>query len=187
MSKRLIFPCGAYFPLDERDGWPIDGAHYAKDGAVRIAVCPESRPFHTPEVLRLVEGRSRITYDGPRAPCKYFCPRPKRRRGEMGYDTQGNRDQYITCFARLYTQGNNDEGWYDVTPPPPKKCPHCLEQKSYIAACIRAAKAKSPTPDRMKWRLCPQCGEGAELTTDTGLCASCQDVTSQAASEGAAR
>ena len=45
-AARLIFPCGAYFPLNE---WPIDGAHYAKDGAVRISVHPGTKPTITPE------------------------------------------------------------------------------------------------------------------------------------------
>ena len=170
-EQRLVFPCGAFFPLKD-DGWPVDGAHYAKDGAIRFSVHPSSKPCLTDEVLAKVRKRTGVDYDGARAPCEYFCPTPKRRKEQMGYSPSGERGKYITCYARLYEELSEDAS-VDITPPAPAKCPHCEEQRTYERECRRVA-AKD-LPDRMRWRKCPQCERYAEVTVDTGLCRACQE------------
>jgi hypothetical protein len=90
---------------------------------------------------------------------------------------------YVSCFARLQsletsliTIGDTETmevGWKDITPPAPGKCPHCAEQRAYVAACKRAARKKIEAPDREKWSQCPQCENYDELKADTGLCPAC--------------
>ena len=167
--KTLVFPCGAYFPLN-RD-WPVDGAHYAKDGSIRLNVYPSTSPMLTAEVLEKVKKRSGIDYDGTTAPCRFFCPVPKRRKEERGWLAGAEQiSTFVSCFARLHVDGA------DVTPPAPDRCPHCEEQRTYIAAIQAAVKNKLEPPEREAWRKCPQCGRHAEVTADTGLCRSCQGV-----------
>lgn len=178
-GKRLVFPCGAYFTVKHGDEI-LDSAHRAKDGAYRISVHPSSKPLldDNGECLARVKRRWRLDYDGKRAPCQYFCPDSRRRKEETGYDGFGVRGKYISCHARLYSQEHlsaGDEGWYDITPIPPAKCPHCEEQHAYVQACRRAAKYHEDAPSRERWRKCPQCERYREVL-DTGLCASCQLV-----------
>lgn len=176
--KRLIFPCGCYFPLNE---WPVDGAHYAKDGAIRILVHPGTKPDITPECTERLNKKYKFSadfpYDGPAAPCQFYCPTPKRRREERGYDSDGRLRTFVSCYARLCSQehlAEEDSGWYDVTPIPPEKCPHCEEQKTYERECRRAARNKESPPDRQKWRKCSVCGEHREMYESTGRCSMCQ-------------
>lgn len=163
-DARLIFPCGAYFPVKHGDEI-LDAAHRAKDGAYRIGVYPSSQPH--------------CGVGGRRAPCLSECPNRRRRKEEWGYDADGNRGIYISCHARLFEAVDKDlDGWVmnDITPPRPAKCPHCEEQRTYVQACRRAAKYHEEAPAREKWRKCPQCEQYREVTLDTGLCASCQLV-----------
>jgi len=172
-DQRIVFPCGAYYPLNE---WPIDGAHYAADGAVRFMVSPGTLPFLGAKTLELVKRKSDIDYDGDAAPCRFFCPTPKRRQEQRGFALDGTLGTYVSCFGRLWSQAplsEGDDGWCDITPIKPAKCPHCVEQSSYEAACRLAAKRKVEGPSRERWRLCPQCERHAELTADTGLCRVC--------------
>ncbi len=179
--KRLIFPCGAYFPIQDGDQLLLERAHRSKDGAYRICVHPSSKPHldENGECLARVKERHDVDYDGDRAPCRYFCPVKNRRKEERGWDLSGKLGTFISCHARLYAQehlADGDEGWYDITPQPPAKCPHCEEQRTYVLACKRAAKAGEEAPDRERWEKCPQCQQHRELTLDTGLCATCQLV-----------
>ena len=182
-TMRLVFPCGAYFPIKE---WPLRGAHYAKDGAVQMNVHPGTSPYAERDVWT----RHFPDYDKSgehHMPCLLMCPTPKRRRVQRGFDAHGKLGYYVSCHGRLNELttslvnigGTNtmQVGWEDVTPQAPATCPHCQEQRAYVAACERAARDKTEAPDREKWGQCPQCGRHRELTTDTGLCAKCQTVT----------
>lgn len=187
-DKRLIFPCGAYFPVSDDDSL-LEQAHRAKDGAYRIGVHPSSKPHldEGGECLMRVKLRHDIDYDGGRAPCLYFCPVKTRRKVERGWDASGIHGWFISCHARLCSQEHideGDEGWYDITPIAPAKCPHCEEQRTYVQACRRAAKHNEEAPDRDKWAKCPQCEQYRELTLDTGLCSSCHLVKVVEANRG---
>jgi hypothetical protein len=174
---RLIFPCGAYFSINE---WPVDGAHYAASGAVRFNVFPGDRPDLSDEVVARVKNKHGINYDGKRAPCEFFCPTPGKRKEQRGFSRDGTRAKFISCFAKLYEEHRPDAKapsvWVNITPPAPDKCPHCQEQQSYVAACKRAARQKTAVPDRELWRKCPQCSHYQEVSVDTGLCSTCQEV-----------
>lgn len=178
-DKRLIFPCGAYFPLKDGDAHWLESAHRAKDGAYRISVYPGSQPHATEETRRRVKLRWKYELKGDRAPCLGVCPNAKRRKAERGYNDSGELRWYISCHARLFESVDEQlDGWVmnDITPPAPAKCPHCAEQWSYVQACRRAAKTGEDIPDRAKWRKCPSCNTYCEMFEDTGLCASCQLV-----------
>lgn len=175
--------------MRDSDAHWLESAHRAKDGAYRISVYPSSRPHldEDGEVLARVKERRGIDYDGQRAPCEFFCPVKTRRKEERGYDADGQRGKFISCHARIYSQEHIDEGeelWYDITPPRPAKCPHCEEQKTYVQACRKAAKARECVPDREAWGKCPQCGQYRELRVDMGLCATCQLVQVVEANRG---
>ena len=177
-DARLIFPCGAYFPVKHGDEI-LDSAHRAKDGAYRIGVYPSSQPHATEQTVRDVKKRWNYELKGERAPCLGVCPNRSRRVEERGYDEKGRLGVYVSCHARLFEAVDPElDGWVmsDITPPRPAKCPHCEEQRAYVQACRRAAKYHEETPDRAKWSRCPQCEQYRELTLDTGLCASCQLV-----------
>lgn len=165
-TNKLVFPCCAYFPCSE---WPSYG-HQRKDGAVKITVYPSSSPVYP--VGSPYYERTPMCSDGERhAVCLYLCPKPtKGRKQERGFDEDGKLGYYVSCYARLV-----DQDGVDRTPPKPFRCQHCEEQRTYVAACRRAARQKSEAPDRAKWRICQQCGKGAEVTTDTGLCSVCQN------------
>jgi hypothetical protein len=150
-KKRIVFPCGAYYPVNE---WPIDGVHYARDGAVRLMVYPSTPPYD--------EKR------GQQAHCLFECPTKRRRSEQWGFDEHGRRGKYVTCHARLVLDG------IDITPPAPARCPHCEEQRTYEQACRKAARRGEEVPERERWGLCPQCSRYRELTADTALCATCQ-------------
>ena len=172
-KMRMVFPCGAFYPIRE---WPIDGAHYAKDGAIQFCVYPGTAPFLGEKTPALVEKKYHFTYDQNHAPCHFFCPTPKRRKEEMRFSLTGEIGTYVSCYGRLHERV--DEGWKDTTPAAPKECPHCAEQRTYVAACKRAAKKGWPgRPVREMWRLCPQCQRHDEVTVDTGLCRACQSKT----------
>lgn len=172
MGRRLIFPCGAYFPVKEDDDAWINSAHRAKDGAFRIGTYPGTSPFADEgwnDRWKKKKIVACVGSDGKRhVSCLWGCPTPKRRHIQMGYDNAGNLGEYASCFARLHEDGK------DVTPPAPAKCSHCEEQRTYIAACKRAAKEKTEAPDRAKWGKCPSCEQYREMFEDTGLCAGCQ-------------
>ena len=181
IAPRLIFPCGAYFPVKHGDEI-LDAAHRAKDGAYRIGVYPSSQPHATEETVLRVQkeyGKAETEWmdRSERAPCLFFCPVKKRRKVERGWDTAGIHGHFVSCHARLCSQEHikeGDEGWYDITPPRPAKCPHCEEQRTYVQACRRAAKYHEEAPDRTKWRKCPHCGQYRETYEETGMCAGCQ-------------
>ena len=182
-NARLIFPCGAYFPVKHGDE-ALDAAHRARDGAYRIGVYPSSQPHATEETVLRVQkeyGKAETEWmdRSERAPCLFFCPVKKRRKVERGWDSSGIHGHFVSCHARLCSQEHieeGDQGWYDITPMPPAKCPHCEEQRTYVQACRHAAQHHEEAPDRAKWRKCPQCEQYREVTLDTGLCASCQLV-----------
>ncbi len=175
-----MFPCGAYFPVPDGDEI-LDAAHRAKDGAYRISVYPSSQPHldENGECLARVKKLSGIDYKGARAPCLWMCPAPRRRKEEWGYDQKGERGVYVSCFARLYAEGKVGHGpaWVDITPHMPSKCPHCEEQRTFVAECQRRAKSGEEGPVREQWRKCSRCEKYKELHGGTGRCASCQIVT----------
>ena len=199
-DKRLVFPCGAYFPVKDADAQWLESAHRAKDGAYRIGTHPASTPIVDEDLWDKHEWYAPPCSDGKRhAPCLWGCPVPKRRKEERGYDAAGNLAEYVSCFARLNEYRKCTLCWvhrsgtwthdkdcfacegtgyryFDETPPAPDKCPHCEEQRTYVAACRRAAKINEDAPAREKWRKCPSCAQYRELTTDSGLCATCQLV-----------
>lgn len=179
-DKRLIFPCGAYFPLKDADAQWLESAHRAKDGAYRIGTHPASTPIVDETLWDQHKWYAPPCSDGKRhAPCLWACPTPKRRKEERGYDAAGKMGKYVSCFAKICVESvalNGEIYWKDVTPASPAKCPHCEEQRTYIVACRSAAKGKTDAPIREKWRKCPSCAQYRELTTDTGLCAMCQLV-----------
>lgn len=160
---RLIFPCGAFFSLKT---WPVDGSHYARDGAIRMCVSPGDQPYTSEELIERMRADGCTDYRGERAPCQDACPVRKRRREVRGFTPDGDLDAFVFCHARLYSQEHledGDEGWYDITPMPPSPCPHCVEQRTYEVACRQAARRGTPTPDRRKWRVCSQCGRSGEI------------------------
>lgn len=168
---RLIFPCGAYLPLK---AWPVDGAHYAKDGAIRICVYPGDQPFTSEELRERMRAEGCSNYEHKRAPCADSCPVRKRRRLIRGFMPNGDLEAVVFCHARVYKQehlADGDEGWYDITPMPPQPCPHCVEQKTFEVACRQAARRGTKGPDRMKWRVCSKCGRAGEIAeTGCGHC-----------------
>jgi len=134
--KQLVFPCGARYDLRQNVTFPLAGAHVHKDGSVRMAVAGKGC---TPPKLP----------DGSRASCLFGCLKPgrhaKQQRVFEGVD--GDRLGWLaTCHGRLYEDG------VDVTPPQTGPCQHCQEQRAYVAACRRAARAGKPIPDRMQFR-----------------------------------
>lgn len=168
--NRLIFPCGAYFPVSHDDEL-LEAAHRAKDGAYRIGVYPSSQPYATDQTRHDVKTRWKYELKGDRAPCLGVCPNRSRRTEQRGYDAAGQLGVYISCHARLW-----DKFDLDVTPPAPAKCPHCEEQRAYVAECKRAAKIGGEAPAREKWRKCPSCNTYCEMFEGSGRCASCQLV-----------
>lgn len=179
--KRLIFPCGAYFPIQDGDQL-LERAHRAKDGAYLIGTYPASTPFADEEWAERWKNKGHCSKcsDGQyRVSCLWGCPTSKRRKVERGFDEAGNLGEYVACHARLFESVDPQlDGWVfnDITPPALEKCPHCEEQRTYVLACKRAAKAGEEAPDRTRWEKCPQCQQHRELTLDTGLCATCQLV-----------
>ncbi len=174
-EKRLVFPCGAYFPVKHGDEI-LDAAHRAKDGAYQIGVYPSSQPHVTDATIKAVKDRWRFDLKGKSAPCLGVCPNRSRRKEERGYDEMGRLGVYVSCHARLFESVDSDlDGWVmnDITPPRPAKCPHCEEQRAYVQACRRAAKHHEEAPDRTKWRKCPQCEQYRETYEETGMCAGC--------------
>jgi hypothetical protein len=133
LMKTLVFACGASYPPLRPGQNPFDCNHRAMDGSVEMVVgATKTMP------PKLADGRP--------APCAGYCLKPGRHvREQEAYE--GSELVWITiCRARLYEDG------VDITPPLVGKCPHCVEQKAYIAACRRTARSGQPVPDRGVFR-----------------------------------
>lgn len=133
--KQLVSPCGASYDLRHDETYPLEGAHIAKDGSMRMVVAGSGC---TPPKLP----------DGDLAPCLFDCLRPGRHSKQqrvyegIGGDKLG---WMATCHGRLFEDG------VDITPVLTGTCPHCQEQRAYESACRRAARSCAPAPNRREF------------------------------------
>jgi len=131
--KTLVFACGASYPPLRPDHDPFDCNHRARDGSVEMGVgAVRCMPPKLP--------------DGQPAPCADYCLKPGRHVREQQVYEGGELVWITICRARLHEDG------VDITPPLVGKCPHCVEQEAYGAACRHAARSGQPVPDRGVFR-----------------------------------
>ena len=131
--RTLVFACGAAYPPLRPGQNPFDCNHRARDGSVEMSVgAARCMPPKLP--------------DGRPAPCADYCLKPGRHVREQQVYEGGELVWITICRARLHEDG------VDITPPLVGKCPHCVEQKAYGAACRHAARSGQPVPDRGVFR-----------------------------------
>jgi len=131
--ETLVFACGASYPPLCPDQNPFDCNHRARDGSVEMSVgAARCMPPKLP--------------DGRPAPCADYCLKPGRHVREQQVYEGGELAWITICRARLH------EDEVDITPALVGKCPLCVEQKAYGAACQRAARSGQPVPDREAFR-----------------------------------